>query len=114
MPATVDCVCLDRLRRAEIALSPPHCGAHPIRHAPVKVEDNSPVSNDDEVRRVAALAMKRGKGLDLAVTRDPVSQQAIPLPLSCDLQRPKSELGSSGMYSRTVVTCPSLGKLPPN
>ena len=66
MPATVDCVCLDRLRRAEIALPPPHCGAHPIRHAPVKVEDNSPVSNDDEVRRVAALAMKRGKGLDFS------------------------------------------------
>jgi len=44
---------------------PPHCGAHPFRYAreSSRPEDNCHVSNGDQVRPVAALAMKRGKSV---------------------------------------------------
>jgi len=45
---------------------PPHCGAHPFRYAQESSgrQDNYHVSDGDQLSRVAALAMKRGKSHD--------------------------------------------------
>jgi hypothetical protein len=52
-----------RLRRAEIGLDDHVAGAYLLRYAQESSwrEDNRRVSNGDQVSRVAALAMKRGK-----------------------------------------------------
>ena len=57
---------LSRLRRAEIGIHHPIAGAHLFRHAQESSwrEDNRRASNGDQVSRVAALAMKRGKSVD--------------------------------------------------
>ncbi len=55
-----------RLRRAEIGIHHHIAGAHLLRYAQESSwrEDNRRVSNGDQVSRVAALAMKRGKSVD--------------------------------------------------
>ena len=54
------------MRRAELAIHRHICGAPPFRYAreSSRTEDNCIVSNGDQVRPVAALAMKRGKSVD--------------------------------------------------
>jgi transposase-like protein len=55
-----------RLRRAEIGIHHHIAGAYLLRYAQESSwrEDNRRVSNGDQVSRVAALAMKRGKSVD--------------------------------------------------
>jgi hypothetical protein len=55
-----------RLRRAEIGIHHHIAGAYLLRYAQESSwrEDNRRVSNGDQVNRVAALAMKRGKSVD--------------------------------------------------
>ena len=55
-----------RLRRAEICVHHHIAGAYLLRYAQESSwrEDNRRVSNGDQVNRVAALAMKRGKSVD--------------------------------------------------
>src|SRR6202021_973901 len=55
-----------RLRRAEIGIHHHIAGVYLLRYATESSwrEDNRPVSNGDQVSRVAALAMKRGKSVD--------------------------------------------------
>jgi ISXO2-like transposase domain len=55
-----------RLRRAEIGIYHHIAGAYLLRYAQESSwrEDNRRVSNGDQVSRVAALAMKRGKSVD--------------------------------------------------
>jgi transposase-like protein len=55
-----------RLRRAEIGIHHHLAGAYLLRYAQESSwrEDNRRVSNGDQVSRVAALAMKRGKSVD--------------------------------------------------
>jgi hypothetical protein len=55
-----------RLRRAEIGVHHHIAGAYLLRYAQESSwrEDNRRVSNGDQVNRVAALAMKRGKSVD--------------------------------------------------
>jgi hypothetical protein len=55
-----------RLRRAEIGIHHHIAGAYLLRYAQESSwrEDNRRVSNGDQVTRVAALAMKRGKSVD--------------------------------------------------
>ncbi len=55
-----------RLRRAEIGVHHHIAGAYLLRYAQESSwrEDNRRVSNGDQVSRVAALAMKRGKSVD--------------------------------------------------
>src|SRR5476651_2213505 len=55
-----------RLRRAEIGVHHHIAGAYLLRYAQESLwrEDNRCVSNGDQVSRVAALAMKRGKSVD--------------------------------------------------
>jgi hypothetical protein len=57
---------LSRLRRAEIDIHHHIAGAYLLRYAQESSwrEDNRRVSNGDQVSRVAALAMKRGKSVD--------------------------------------------------
>jgi hypothetical protein len=54
------------LRRAEIGVHHHIAGAYLLRYAQESSwrEDNRRVSNGDQVNRVAALAMKRGKSVD--------------------------------------------------
>jgi hypothetical protein len=54
------------LRRAEIGIHHHIAGAYRLRYAQESSwrEDNRRVSNGDQVSRVAALAMKRGKSVD--------------------------------------------------
>jgi hypothetical protein len=56
-----------RLRQAEIGIHHHIAGAYLLRYAQESSwrEDNRRVSNGDQVNRVAALAMKRGKSVDL-------------------------------------------------
>jgi hypothetical protein len=58
-----------RLRRAEIGIHHHMAGAYLLRYAQgsSRREDNRRVSNGDQVSRVAALAMKRGKSVDFSV-----------------------------------------------
>ena len=55
-----------RLRRAEVGIHHHIAGAYLLRYAQESSwrEDNRRVSNGDQVSRVAALAMKRGKSVD--------------------------------------------------
>jgi hypothetical protein len=55
-----------RLRRAEVGIHHHIAGAYLLRYAQESSwrEDNRRVSNGDQVNRVAALAMKRGKSVD--------------------------------------------------
>jgi hypothetical protein len=55
-----------RLRRAEIGIHHHIAGAYLLRYAQESSwrEDKRRVSNGDQVSRVAALAMKRGKSVD--------------------------------------------------
>jgi transposase-like protein len=55
-----------RLRRAEIGIHHHIAGAYLLRYAQESSwrEDNRRVSNGDQVNRIAALAMKRGKSVD--------------------------------------------------
>jgi transposase-like protein len=55
-----------RLRRAEIGIHHHIAGAYLLRYAQESSwrEDNRRISNGDQVSRVAALAMKRGKSVD--------------------------------------------------
>jgi hypothetical protein len=55
-----------RLRRAEIGIHRHIAGAYLLRYAQESSwrEDNRRVSNGDQVSRLAALAMKRGKSFD--------------------------------------------------
>jgi hypothetical protein len=54
------------LRRAEIGIHHHVAGAYLLRYAQESSwrEDNRRLSNGDQVNRVAALAMKRGKSVD--------------------------------------------------
>jgi hypothetical protein len=56
-----------RLRRAEIGIQHHIAGAYLLRYAQESSwrEDNRRVSNGDQVSRIAALALKRGKSVDL-------------------------------------------------
>jgi ISXO2-like transposase domain/Predicted 3'-5' exonuclease related to the exonuclease domain of PolB len=58
-----------RLRRAEIGIHHHIAGAYLLRYAQESSwrEDNRRVSNGDQLNRVAALAMKRGKSVDFTV-----------------------------------------------
>jgi hypothetical protein len=55
-----------RLRRAEIGIHHHIAGAYLLRYAQESSwrEDNRRVSNGDQVNRVTALALKRGKSVD--------------------------------------------------
>ena len=55
-----------RLRRAEIGIHHHIAGSCPLRYAQESSwrEDNRRVSNGDQVNRIAALALKRGKSVD--------------------------------------------------
>jgi hypothetical protein len=55
-----------RLRRAEVGIHHHIAGAYLLRYAQESSwrEDNRRVSNRDQVNRIAALAMKRGKSVD--------------------------------------------------
>jgi ISXO2 transposase-like protein len=55
-----------RLRRAEIGIHHHIAGAYLLRYAQESSwrEDNRRVSNGDQVNRIAALALKRGKSVD--------------------------------------------------
>ena len=55
-----------RLRRAEIGIHHHSAGAFLLRYAQESSwrEDNRRISNGDQVSRIAALAMKRGKSVD--------------------------------------------------
>jgi hypothetical protein len=55
-----------RLRRVEVGIHHYIAGAYLLRYAQESSwrEDNRPIANDDQVNRVAALAMKRGKSVD--------------------------------------------------
>ena len=55
-----------RLRRAEIGIYHHIAGAYLLRYAQESSwrEDNRRVSNGDQVNRIAALALKRGKSVD--------------------------------------------------
>jgi ISXO2-like transposase domain len=55
-----------RLRRAEVGIHHHIAGAYLLRYAQESSwrEDNRRVSNGDQVSRIAALAMKRGKSVD--------------------------------------------------
>jgi hypothetical protein len=55
-----------RLRRAEIGIHHHTAGGYLLRYAqePSRREDNRRVSNGDQVNRIAALALKRGKSMD--------------------------------------------------
>jgi hypothetical protein len=55
-----------RLRRAEVGIHHHIAGAYLLRYAQESSwrEDNRRVSNGDQLSRVAALAMKRGKSVD--------------------------------------------------
>jgi hypothetical protein len=55
-----------RLRRAEVGVHHHIAGAYLLRYAQESSwrEDNRRLSNGDQVNRVAALAMKRGKSVD--------------------------------------------------
>ena len=57
-----------RLRRAEVGIHHHIAGAYLLRYAQESSwrEDNRRVSNGDQVSRVAALAMKRGKSVDFS------------------------------------------------
>jgi len=57
-----------RLRRAEIGIHHHIAGAYLLRYAQESSwrEDNRRVSNGDQVNRIAALALKRGKSVDFA------------------------------------------------
>jgi len=57
---------LSRLRRAEIGIHRHIAGAYLLRYAQESswCEDNRRVSHGDQVSRIAALAMKRGKSVD--------------------------------------------------
>jgi transposase-like protein len=59
-------VYFSRLRRAEIGIHHHLAGAYLLRYAQESSwrEDNRRVSNGDQVSRIAALAMKRGKSVD--------------------------------------------------
>ena len=58
-----------RLRRAEIGIHHHIAGAYLLRYAQESSwrEDNRRVSNGDQVNRIAALTMKRGKSVDFTV-----------------------------------------------
>jgi hypothetical protein len=60
-----------RLRRVEIGIHHHIAGAYLLRYAQESSwrEDNRRVSNGDQVSRVAALAMKRGKSVDFTGCR---------------------------------------------
>jgi len=93
-----------RLRRAEIGIHHPIAGAYLLRYAQESSwrEDNRRISNGDQVSRVAALAMKRGKIAMLPLYIEFIDTVWIP------------EHSERYLKTRDVAALPYLPKLLPS